>query len=98
MCRRHILSLLLAFVLLVTQTGCWSSKEVEDLSIYTGVALDKGELTPLEQGLEKEGSRYFKKNKITASVQIVPKKSFGSTAKQGGGGQGPNYINMAATG
>ncbi|AET58919.1 Ger(x)C family spore germination protein [Paenibacillus terrae] len=98
MCRRHILSLLLAFVLLVTQTGCWSSKEVEELSIYTGVALDKGELTPLEQALEKEGSRYFKKNKMTASVQIVPKKSFGSVAKQGGGGQGPNYINMAATG
>ncbi|WP_068505068.1 Ger(x)C family spore germination protein [Paenibacillus kribbensis] len=98
MCRRHILSLLLAFILLVTQTGCWSSKEVEDLSIYTGVALDKGELTPLEQALEKEGSRYFKKNKMTASVQIVPKKSFGSAAKQGGGGQGPNYINIAATG
>ncbi|MEC0182407.1 Ger(x)C family spore germination protein [Paenibacillus peoriae] len=97
MCRRHILPLLLAFVLLVTQTGCWSSKEVEELSIYTGVALDKGELTPLEQALEKEGSRYFKKNKMTASVQIVPKKSFGTTAKQGGG-QGPNYINIAATG
>lgn len=27
----------------------------------------------MEQDLEKKGSRYFKKNKITASVQIVPK-------------------------
>ncbi|MBE0338134.1 Ger(x)C family spore germination protein [Paenibacillus sp. 23TSA30-6] len=98
MCRRPILSLLLAFILLVTQVGCWSSKEVEELSIYTGLALDKGELTPLEQDLEKKGSRYFKKNKITASVQIVPKKSSESTEQQGGGGQGPNYINIAGTG
>ncbi len=97
MYRRHILSLLLAFILLVTQVGCWSSKEVEELSIYTGLALDKGELSPLEQDLEKEGSSYFKKNKITASVQIVPKKTFGGAGKQGGG-QGPNYINIAGTG
>ncbi|WP_225999769.1 Ger(x)C family spore germination protein [Paenibacillus sp. BJ-4] len=98
MCRRHILSLLLAFILLVTQAGCWSSKEVEELSIYTGLALDKGELTPMEQELEKKGSHYFKKNKITASIQIVPKKSFGGAGKQGGGSQGPNYINIAGTG
>ncbi|KOS02602.1 spore gernimation protein GerC, partial [Paenibacillus polymyxa] len=98
MCRRAILSLLLAFILLVTQVGCWSSKEVEELSIYTGLALDKGELTPLEKELEKKGSRYFKKNKITASLQIVPKKSSGSTEQQSGGGQGPNYVNIAATG
>ncbi|KJD46446.1 Ger(x)C family spore germination protein [Paenibacillus terrae] len=97
MYRRHILSLLLAFILLATQAGCWSSKEVEELSIYTGLALDKGELSPLEQDLEKEGSSYFKKNKITASVQIVPKKTFGGAGKQGGG-QGPNYINIAGTG
>lgn len=87
MCRRHILSLLLAFIVLVTQVGCWSSKEVEDLSIYTGLTLDKGELTPLEQSLEKKGSRYFKKNKITANVQIVPKKSYGGTGKQNDGGE-----------
>ncbi|MGY5483712.1 Ger(x)C family spore germination protein [Paenibacillus sp. ALE2] len=99
MCRRSILSLLLAFILLVTQVGCWSSKEVEELSIYTGLALDQGELTPLEQELEKKGSRYFKKNKITASVQIVPKKSSGSASNQGGGGgQEPNYNNITGTG
>jgi len=99
MCRRSILSVLLTFILLVTQVGCWSSKEVEELSIYTGIALDRGELTPLEQDLEKKGSRYFKKNKITASVQIIPKKSSGSPSKQGGGGgQEPNYNNITSTG
>ncbi|NMP08088.1 Ger(x)C family spore germination protein [Paenibacillus polymyxa] len=99
MCRQSTLSLLLAFILLVTQVGCWSSKEVEELSIYTGLALDQGELSPLEQDLEKKGSRYFKKNKITASVQIVPKKSSGSTNQQGsGGGQELNYVNIASTG
>ncbi|MGG4213572.1 Ger(x)C family spore germination protein [Paenibacillus sp. FSL L8-0638] len=98
MCRRPILSLLLAFILLVTQVGCWSSKEVEELSIYTGLSLDQGELSPLEQDLEKKGSRYFKKNKITANVQIVPQKSSGSPNQQGAGGQGPNYVNVASTG
>ncbi|KJK28925.1 Ger(x)C family spore germination protein [Paenibacillus sp. P2(2022)] len=99
MSRRSILSVLLAFILLVTQVGCWSSKEVEELSIYTGLSLDKGELSPLEQDLEKKGSRYFKKNKITASVQIVPKKSSGGPSQQGGGGgQEPNYNNITGTG
>ncbi|AUS24874.1 Ger(x)C family spore germination protein [Paenibacillus polymyxa] len=99
MSRRSILSVLLAFILLVTQVGCWSSKEVEELSIYTGLSLDKGELSPLEQELEKKGSRYFKKNKITASVQIVPKKSSGGPSQQGGGGgQEPNYNNITGTG
>ncbi|MGG1615886.1 Ger(x)C family spore germination protein [Paenibacillus sp. NRS-1782] len=97
MYRRHILSLLLAFILLVTQAGCWSSREIEELSMYTGLSLDKGEPSTVEQDLEKEGSYYFKKNKITATVQIVPKKSFGNAAKQAGG-QGPNYINIAGTG
>ncbi|ADM68461.1 Spore germination protein B3 [Paenibacillus polymyxa E681] len=97
MSRKQILSLLLAFILLVTQAGCWSSREIEELSMYTGLALDKGEPSTVEKDLEKEGSRYFKKNKITATVQIVPKKTFGNAAKQGGG-QGPNYINIAATG
>ncbi|TKH44671.1 spore gernimation protein GerC [Paenibacillus terrae] len=94
---RYILSLLLAFILLVSQAGCWSSREIEELSMYTGLSLDKGEPSTVEQDLEKEGSRYFKKNKITATVQIVPKKSFGNAAKQAGG-QGPNYINIAGTG
>lgn len=73
MYRQQILSLLLAFILLVTQAGCWSSREIEELSMYTGLALDKGEPSTVEKDLEKEGSRYFKKNKITATVQIVPK-------------------------
>ncbi|MGZ0039559.1 Ger(x)C family spore germination protein [Paenibacillus ottowii] len=99
MCRRPILSVLLASILLVTQVGCWSSKEIEELSIYTGLALDRGELSPLEQELEKKGSRYFKKNKISASIQIVPKKSAGGpNQKGGGGGEEPNYNNITSTG
>lgn len=42
MFRQRVIHLLLVFVILLTQSGCWSSKEIEDLSVYTGLALDKG--------------------------------------------------------
>lgn len=42
MFRQRVIRLLLVFMILLTQSGCWSSKEIEDLSVYTGLALDKG--------------------------------------------------------
>lgn len=42
MFRQRVIRLLLVFVILLTQSGRWSSKEIEDLSVYTGLALDKG--------------------------------------------------------
>lgn len=97
MCKRQRWMLLLAVVLLVTQAGCWSSKEIEDLSIYTGLAMDKGELSPVEKSLEEAGGSYEKRNTLTATLQFVPKKSFGS-ANQQGGEKSPMYINVSETG
>ncbi|WP_341282060.1 Ger(x)C family spore germination protein [Paenibacillus sp. FSL H8-0537] len=72
---KNLLALLLLFSLFLTQ-GCWSSKEIEDLSVYAGLALDVGERPELERNLEREGATYYKKNLLTATIQIVPIKSF----------------------
>ncbi|MDF9842512.1 MULTISPECIES: Ger(x)C family spore germination protein [unclassified Paenibacillus] len=95
---RRLLPLILCLSLLAaTQTGCWSSKEIEDLALYVGLALDKGELTKAEQELEDKGITYSKQNKITATIQVVPVKTIGSTDKQGGQ-QGTPYQNVSGTG
>ncbi|WP_139999700.1 Ger(x)C family spore germination protein [Paenibacillus paridis] len=73
--QKKMLIMLLLSSLVVIQ-GCWSSKEIEDLSVYTGLALDVGERVDIERDLESQGANYFKKNLVTATVQIVPIKSF----------------------
>ncbi|MGZ7441426.1 Ger(x)C family spore germination protein [Paenibacillus sp. TH7-28] len=95
MCRRRILFLFVAAGLLVTQTGCWSSKEIEDLSMYVGLALDVGKPTAVEQQLEKQGGSYPKRNLMTATVQIVPMKTSGSGKQQE---EGPEFLNTSETG
>lgn len=95
---RRLLPLILCLSLLAaTQTGCWSSKEIEDLALYTGLALDKGELTKAEQELEDKGITYSKQNKVTATIQVIPVKTTGSKDKQGGQ-QGTPYQNVSGTG
>lgn len=55
MFRHQTIRLLLAFMILLTQPACWSSKEIEDLSVYTGLALDKGEPKTVEREFEELG-------------------------------------------
>lgn len=61
-------------------TGCWSSKEVEELSLTAGIALDKGKDSTIEK--EDEEGGYPKRNLITATYQIVS-----SQAQSKGNGQ-----------
>lgn len=60
---------LLCTLLLLFLTGCWSSKEVEELSLTAGIALDKGKDSTIEK--EDEEGGYPKRNLITATYQIV---------------------------
>ncbi|TCM99640.1 spore germination protein [Paenibacillus sp. BK033] len=92
--KRKLPGLLLAAVLL-TQSGCWSSKEIEDLAVYAGMALDTGNESPMEKEFEQEGGSYSKKNKITATVQIVPLKT---GSKDEVKGKTSPYMNITATG
>lgn len=87
---------LIAIVIMITQSGCWSSKEIEDLAVYIGIALDKSEPTPVEQKLEERGGTYSKHNKITATVQIVPIKSPSSNKETAG--KTREFLNLSETG
>ncbi|XKK16001.1 hypothetical protein HFP68_03245 [Bacillus sp. CB28A.1] len=42
-------------LLLLFLTGCWSSKEVEELSLTAGIALDKGKNSTIEKEDEEGG-------------------------------------------
>lgn len=96
--RRHrILLLFFAAGLLAVQTGCWSSKEIEDLSMYVGLALDEGEPTSVERELEKRGGDYPKRNLITATIQIVPMRTAGDN-QQSDKGKAIEFLNTSETG
>ncbi|KAA1180987.1 Ger(x)C family spore germination protein [Paenibacillus sp. B2(2019)] len=83
MFRQRVIHLLLISMILLTQPGCWSSKEIEDLSVFTGLALDKGEPNSLEREFDERGGSYQKHNKVTATVQIVPERTIGNSGKDG---------------
>lgn len=97
MFRQRFFRLLLVFMILLTQSACWSSKEIEDLSLYTGLALDKGEPQTVERELEERGGSYLKHNKVTAMVQIVPEQAFGNSGKKGETSK-THFYNMSGTG
>lgn len=65
--------IILSTALLVFTSGCWSSKEIEDLSVYVGLGLDVAEESKFEQDINKQGGHYPKNNVFTATVQIVPR-------------------------
>ncbi|MDO7908061.1 Ger(x)C family spore germination protein [Paenibacillus sp. JX-17] len=96
--RRVILAWGAAAILLL-QTGCWSSKEIENLSVYVGVGLDVAERNEFEQSIDAQGGHYPKKNLVTATVQIVP-GSGGSTKKESGSSapSGQTFLNEQLTG
>ncbi|MGG6310266.1 Ger(x)C family spore germination protein [Paenibacillus macerans] len=96
--RRRILSLFLAAGLLAVQTGCWSSKEIEDLSMYIGLALDEGKPTAVERELEKQEGDYPKRNLITATIQIVPMRTAGGDNQQSEKGKAIEFLNTSETG
>jgi spore germination protein len=89
-----LLCILLSFLLI---TGCWSSKEIEDLALYAGLALDVGQPAPVEEDFEAKGATYSKKNKVMATIQIVPTKSTSGDEKKKMTAP-KHYINISASG
>ncbi|MFC3801205.1 Ger(x)C family spore germination protein [Cohnella sp. GCM10012308] len=85
------------FLLSVLLSGCWSSKEIETLAIYTGLALDVGMPAPVEKEFEAKGANYTERNKVMATVQIVPVKAMGSQDEKQKAAQRP-YQNVSGSG
>ncbi|WP_053376160.1 Ger(x)C family spore germination protein [Paenibacillus sp. FJAT-27812] len=94
---RWLLACLCVFVLLV-QTGCWSKDEIEDLSIYVGMALDVANETSIERKMDKLGSGYRKKDLITYTLQIVDKQSEAKSGDTKSDSNAKPYLNVSETG
>lgn len=90
----RFMSVLLSVVLFLSQTGCWSSKEIEELGLTVGTALDLEKETGAEE--EEEGSR-SKRARITITNQLVISEGAGA-GKKGGASQKKAYRNISETG
>ncbi|CAI6084227.1 Spore germination protein B3 [Paenibacillus sp. JJ-100] len=73
-----------AMLILSLISGCWSSREIEDLSLYVGLGIDVGEETEFEKNIASQGGIYPEKDNVTATVQIAPGKSSSQQSEQGG--------------
>lgn len=94
----RLLLIVLSAACLLLQTGCWSKDEIEDLSLYVGLALDEEHKTKIEQKLDKYSIRKANENLITLTIQIVDKQA----EDKGLGGPKDTskkaYLNVSQTG
>lgn len=96
---RRQLTIGLSALLLMFTSGCWSSKEIEDLSVYVGVGLDVAEESKFEKSINEQGGHYPKNNNFTATVQIVPRIGpKQDTQKGAGASEGQSFLNERLTG
>ncbi|MBR2563759.1 MAG: Ger(x)C family spore germination protein [Paenibacillus sp.] len=78
------LRIISAMFILSLISGCWSSREIEDLSLYVGLGIDVGEETEFEKNIASQGGIYPEEDNVTATVQIAPGKSSSQQNEQGG--------------
>ncbi|MED3573112.1 Ger(x)C family spore germination protein [Cytobacillus praedii] len=92
----RILWCLLILCLPLSLSGCWSSKEIEDLGLVVGVSLDleKEGSGPWDEGQEAE---YLKGKRITITNQFVTSETTGGITKEGKSQQ-KAYKNVSETG
>ncbi|MGG4526004.1 Ger(x)C family spore germination protein, partial [Aneurinibacillus migulanus] len=90
---RFFFILLLVFLVL-SLTGCWSSHEIEELSLAVGMALDKGKESASKKEVKEEGGGHPKRDLITSTYQIVVPQATGSESPS----QSKPYMNIYETG
>lgn len=69
---KNLCKLTSVLCVLLLLSGCWSSKEIEDLALYLGMSMDVGKPTRAEKQFEGQGATYPKQNKLLVTVQVVP--------------------------
>lgn len=74
---RYLLLMTVSFLL----TGCWSSKEIEDLGIIVGTSLDleTGDVSSEEQ----QDARYANRDLLTITNQFITSETTVSGTKEG---------------
>ncbi|MET4560367.1 spore germination protein [Lysinibacillus parviboronicapiens] len=90
---RLLLGLLL-FLMILPLTGCWSSKEIEDLGLIVGTALD---IENDGDSWEEQDGEYSNRDLITITNQFVTSETIGTGAKEGSTQQ-KAYKNVSETG
>ena len=94
-CLFKLVSTLMICTLLLS--ACWSSREIEEQSVYVGMALDIANKSERDKQLEAQGGITEVDSLITATLQIVPIKSVkGNQPKEEGGVK--KYLNDSETG
>lgn len=95
--RQYLIMLLLASTVLIT--GCWDRREIEDLGIVVGIAIDKPKQTVAGKREMKEAfeHRYGKRQRITITQQFVVPGVFGGQEGKGSSEKKP-YVNISSEG
>ncbi|MDA7027853.1 Ger(x)C family spore germination protein [Bacillus sp. CLL-7-23] len=89
----------LSICLLFFLSGCWSSREIEELGLTFAIGMDKGKETSIEKKFNQVGGNYPKHDEITLTYQYVNQQTAGAKAAGGGGGgDQKSYINIYQTG
>ncbi|MBU7314694.1 Ger(x)C family spore germination protein [Paenibacillus oleatilyticus] len=97
--RKRMLAIMALLPMLLLLTGCWSQREIDDLSLVAGIALDKAHETKVETALNKNGAARKKENLISITYQIFTSSSGGGQGKGGGGSsEKKRYENFTETG
>ncbi|MEG7354135.1 Ger(x)C family spore germination protein [Bacillus inaquosorum] len=97
--KHPVSAIVIVCLFMICVTGCWSSREIEELGLTFAVAIDKGKETNTEKELKEEGGSYPKQDNLTLTYQFVNEKVVGA-GQNGGGGQGTQkaYQNISETG
>ncbi len=93
-----ILVFLLVIISIVTM-GCWDRREIEDLGIVMGIAIDSPKSTRGEEQERKESADYGdrKEHRLTMTYQFVIPKNIGGQAGTPSTGKNP-YSNTSSEG
>lgn len=78
-------------------SGCWSSKEIEERSVFVGIAVDLAKESKAETRLEEQGGITAVQPLITATIQFVPLKSVSGPQQDEDNGM-KKYLNVSETG
>ncbi|GGF94836.1 Ger(x)C family spore germination protein [Paenibacillus aceti] len=62
----------LSLLLMLSLTGCWGNKEIEEQTILVGLGMDVAQRSSEEEQLAESGSIYPRKELVTLTFQIIP--------------------------
>ncbi|MFM9278928.1 Ger(x)C family spore germination protein [Paenibacillus jiagnxiensis] len=82
-------------MLLLLMTGCWSSNEIEDLSVYVGLGFDSPQKNKQSNNQDHD---FPKRDALTVTVQLVPQAGGKKENQSGGSSSDPGFLNEQMTG